>query len=262
MRHLFGTWKGVFPPQPLQIIEKELGFPTAATGQLSGTTVSKSNSQSQLQSHSIHVNPRYLEARQRLQQSSKASSLDSKGKTLDTSKSTQEEDGDLIGLEFKPCVLRDLHPDVIDRLSDNLPYTCAECGLHFKLQERLARHSEWYALKKSMRNCLNKPIRRWYSKSCDWISGKAGFPFGYNSTCLMDGSIRTREENEKMVPADESQCVCLLCGELLEDFFCQERDQWVFKGAAYFSTMSESDGEGSRDDDGSHKLIVHANCMS
>ncbi|CAO2839395.1 unnamed protein product [Amaranthus hypochondriacus] len=148
----------------------------------------------------------------------KVSSLVSKGKTLDTSKSTQEEDGDLIELEFKPCVLRDLHPDVIDRLSDNLPYTCAECGLHFKLQERLARHSEWHALKNSMRNCLNKPIRRWYSKSCDWISGKAGFPFGYNSTCLMDGPIRTSEENEKMVPADESQCVCLLCGELLEDF--------------------------------------------
>ncbi|XP_057533990.1 uncharacterized protein LOC130812517 isoform X3 [Amaranthus tricolor] len=255
---------------PLSILGTLLskGLITAPKAVATAAVSVKSEDQLPEQSHAVELVSAVTDLTSKLSDSlpesfsKKASSLDFKGKTLDTIKSAKEEDGDLIGLEFKPCVLRDLHPDVIDRLSDKLPYTCAECGLHFKLQERLARHSEWHALKNSMRNCLNKPTRRWYSKSCDWISGKVGFPFGYNSTCLMDGPIRTREENEKIVPADESQCVCLLCGELLEDFYCQEREQWMFKGAAYFSTMSESNGEGSCNDDGSHKLIVHANCMS
>ncbi|KAI4300420.1 hypothetical protein L6164_033803 [Bauhinia variegata] len=174
------------------------------------------------------------------------------------SQSTATEIRNLIGFEFKPDVIRELHPDVIRDLLDDLPHHCSACGLRLKHQEQFNRHLEWHATREGEQNGLIKASRGWYAKSSDWIGiNEAEFPSECEHTDSLDINVKTRDniEHDEMVPRDENQCLCVLCGEIFEDVYCQERDEWMFKGAAYM-TISDSDGEmGSGP-------IIHAKCLS
>ncbi|XP_057999597.1 polyadenylation and cleavage factor homolog 4 isoform X2 [Hevea brasiliensis] len=167
----------------------------------------------------------------------------------------------LIGLEFKSDIIRELHPPVICSLFDDLLHQCSICGLKLKHKERLDRHLEWHTWGKPEPDGINKITRRWYASSGDWITGKAELPFRIESSVFTDELVRTMDENEPMVPADEDQCVCVLCGELFEDYYSHEKKKWMFKAAVHLSLTLRDGGIGTASEN-AEGPIVHVNCIS
>lgn len=165
-------------------------------------------------------------------------------------KSATREIKNLIGLVFKPDVIRQPHPIVVSELWDDIPHQCSLCGLKLKLKEQLGRHLDWHASRNPDMKLLNKASRKWYSNSDEWVAG---------NDSLNKGSCKIMECSEEMVPADERQCICILCGELFEDIFGEDTNRWMFKGAVYMSTQSLGDNCGSTNKEG---IIVHKNCIS
>ncbi|GAU16027.1 hypothetical protein TSUD_338980 [Trifolium subterraneum] len=175
--------------------------------------------------------------------------------------STSTEIRNLIGFDFKPDVIREMHPHVITELLDELPHHCSNCGIRLKQQEQFDRHLEWHATKEREQSGPTGASRRWYAKSEDWIAGKAEYLSESeftDSADEYDDKIADGSQLDSMVVADENQCLCVLCGELFEDVFCQERDQWMFKGAVYLNN-SDSDSEMESRNLGP---IIHARCLS
>ena len=100
-------------------------------------------------------------------------------------------------------------------------------------------------------------MKRWYATLDDWIAGKPG-QLVFESTGSVNQLEKTTEKAELMVPADENQYACMLCGELFEDYFSQDRGEWMFKGAVYL-TIPSKDGEvGTADEGAANGPIMHA----
>ncbi|KAF6152511.1 hypothetical protein GIB67_023205 [Kingdonia uniflora] len=160
---------------------------------------------------------------------------------------------DIIGIEFKPEILRESHSSVISSLIGDFPHQCGICGLRLELEDQFNRHLEWHSSQKCYRE--NIVSRKWNVSLEEWVSGVVG-------SASAGGGLGMTIAEESGVVADENQCVCMLCGEPFEDFYSVVKDEWLYKGAVYM-TLSAVDGEmGTTDEIAAKGPIVHANCIS
>ncbi|KAI9090704.1 hypothetical protein K1719_028557 [Acacia pycnantha] len=179
------------------------------------------------------------------------------------SQSNPTEIKNLIGFEFKPSVIREFHSPVIRELFYDSPHHCSFCGLRLKHQEQFNRHLECHAIREREQSDVLKASRRWYLRSSDWVVGKDEVSSEYESIDSIDlhGNKSERSEEDAKVPSDEDQCLCLLCGELFEDVYCQERNEWMFKGAVYLP-VSSNDSEMYINVSSERGPIVHSWCLT
>ncbi|BBN20418.1 pre-mRNA cleavage complex 2 protein Pcf11 [Marchantia polymorpha subsp. ruderalis] len=166
-----------------------------------------------------------------------------------------------IGTEFKQEILRERHEYVLEALYSDFPRQCKTCGLRFKAQDEHSKHMDWHVSRNRRQKSQKKISRKWFVSTKEWLSGTGAAASEFAPSFFAEES-GAKEENVEVVavPEDENQSACALCGEPFEDFYSDETDEWMYKGAVYLNVPPGGSTEGL--DSSALGPIVHLKCKT
>ncbi|KAJ7526174.1 hypothetical protein O6H91_17G085600 [Diphasiastrum complanatum] len=166
----------------------------------------------------------------------------------------------IIGTEFEPDVLKERHESVINSLYSDFPRQCKTCGLRFGAQEDHSKHMDWHVARNRRQKSQKTVSRKLFLSVKDWVGGTGVSAPVVAPFFAEEAEIKVEVQEILAVPADENQSTCALCQEPFEDFYSDETEEWMYKGAVYLNVLVGNAAD--KLDSTLRGPIVHAKCKS